>query len=138
MAAGDERCIGFAVQKEFEPCQVDIVLADGEEIDVNGLQVRSWAAPGHTAGVLVFEIVLDGERLWFSGDLFEAQHAHRDVGFPYTGAPDFDRGLHIESLKRLLDLPRRDHIFPGHGPVKIGNAHRLVQMAYNNVLMEWR
>jgi len=138
MEAGDERCIGYAVQKVFEPCQVDTILADGQKFDVGGLQVLSWAAPGHTAGVLVFEIILDGERLWFTGDLFEAQHAHRDVGFPYTGAPDFDPKLHIQSLKRLLELPRCEHIFPGHGPAKIGEAHRLVQMAYNNVMMDWR
>src|SRR5262249_26689919 len=64
MAVGDERCIGYAVQRVFEPCRADIVLRDGEELAVGGLRVRCLAAPGHTDGLVVYEIVLDGERLW--------------------------------------------------------------------------
>jgi len=26
MAAGDERCIGYAVHQTFEPCQADVIL----------------------------------------------------------------------------------------------------------------
>jgi len=138
MAAGDERCIGFAVQRSFEPCQVDVVLQDGEVLAVRDLRVRCLLAPGHTEGVAVFEIVLDGQRLWFTGDLFEAQHAHRWVSLPWTGAPDFDRAKYIQSLARLLTLPACDHVLPGHGPAAIGRGKRLLEMAYTEALTKWR
>ncbi len=138
MASGDERCIGYAVQRSFEPCQVDIVLEDGEELDTGSLKVSCILAPGHTEGVAIFEIVLDGQRLWFTGDLFEAQNAHRWVTLPWTGAPDFDRAKYIHSLSRLLALPAPDHIFPGHGPAAIGRGGRLLKMAYTEALTKWR
>jgi glyoxylase-like metal-dependent hydrolase (beta-lactamase superfamily II) len=138
MAAGDERCIGFEVQRTFEPCQVDVVLQDGEELVVGGLRVRCNLAPGHTEGVAVFEIILDGQRLWFTGDIYEAQNANRWVSLPWTGAPDFDRAKYIQSLKRLLALPACDHVFPGHGPAAIGGGRRMLEMAYTEALVKWR
>jgi metallo-beta-lactamase class B len=138
MAAGDERCIGYAVQRVFEPCRADIVLEDGQELAVGGLRVRCLAAAGHADGLVVYEMVLDGERLWFAGDLLEAMHAHRWVQLPWTGAPDFDRARYIQSLARLLKLPPCDHLLPGHGPVAIGCGRRLVEMAYTEALLKWR
>jgi glyoxylase-like metal-dependent hydrolase (beta-lactamase superfamily II) len=138
MAVGDERCIGYAVQRVFEPCQVDDILKDGEDMVVAGLRVRCLAAPGHTAGLVVYEIVLNGERLWFVGDLLVAMHAHRWVELPWTGAPDFDRALYIQSLARLMKLPVCDHLMPGHGPVAIGHGRRLLEMLYTEALLKWR
>ena len=138
MAVGDERCIGFAVQRTFEPSQVDVVLGDGEELVVGNLRIRCILAPGHTEGVAVFEILLDGQRLWLTGDLFEAQHAHRWVSLPWTGAPDFDRAKYIQSLARLLALPACDHVLPGHGPAAISRGKRLLEMAYTEALTKWR
>lgn len=138
MAAGDARCIGYAVQRVFEPCQVDVLLQDGEELFVHGLRLRGLAAPGHCNGLLVYELSLNHERLWFTSDLVEPQHAHSGVKLPWTGAPDFNRAIYLESLARLLTLPRCDHLFPGHGPAAIGGGHRLLQMAYAEALAMWR
>lgn len=138
IAVGDERCIGYAVQRVFEPCRADVVLEDGQTLRVGDLAVRCLAAPGHAAGLVVYEIVLDGERLWFVGDLLEAQHAHRWVALPWAGAPDFDRGAYIRSLARLLQLPPCDHLFSGHGPAALGRGRRLLEMAYTEALLKWR
>ncbi len=138
LAAGDERCIGYAVQRVFEPCQADEIIHEGQAFTVGGLSLNAIAVPGHCEDMVMFETVLDGERLWFSGDLFEALHAHRLVELPYTGAPDFCRTTYIASLRRVLRLPVCDYALPGHGPVAIGRAGRLVEMAYNKALMSWR
>lgn len=135
---GDERCIGYAVQRVFEACEIDDVLEDGQTFTVGGLTLRCLAAPGHCAGMVVFEVVLEGERVWFTGDLFEATHAHRGVILPYTGAPDFDRATSIASLKRLLTFAAADHVLPDHGPVALGRGRRLIEMAYDEAMMSWR
>ena len=137
MAVGDDCCIDFAVHRLFEPCQADIVLEDGEELAVGGLRVRCIAAPGHTDGLVVYEILLDGERLWFVGDLLITQHAHQGVELPWTGSPDFDRARYIESMSRLVRLPC-NHLFPGHGPAAIGCGKRVLEMAYTEALMRGR
>jgi metallo-beta-lactamase class B len=138
MLAGDDRCIGYAVQRVFEPCETDVVLQDDQELAIGGLRVRALATPGHTDGLVVYEIVLDGERCWFIGDLLEAMHAHRWASLPWTGAPDFDRARYIESLARLLQRPPCNHLFPGHGPVAIGCGWRPLQMVYTEALLKWR
>jgi glyoxylase-like metal-dependent hydrolase (beta-lactamase superfamily II) len=138
MAAGDRRCIGYAVQHEFQPCQVDVVIHDGEVIDIDGMPVTCHAAPGHCEGQVVYELEQNSERIWFTGDLFEAQHAHAWVNLPFNGAPDFDRSTYIASLEQLLDLPRCTHLLPGHGPAAIGDGYRLLQMAYTEAMMKWR
>jgi metallo-beta-lactamase class B len=138
MAAGDERCIGYAVQRTFTPCTVDTILQDGKVLTVGPFEVRCLAAPGHTEGMVVYEIMLDGERFWFTGDLLEAKHAHAWVDLPWTGAPDFDRSTYVASLARLLKEPPCDHVLPGHGPVALGNGRRLLEMAYTEALVNWR
>lgn len=138
IAAGDERCIGYAVQRSFEPCPADLLLTDGEELAVAGLRVRCLAAPGHCAGLLIYEIELQGQRIWFTSDLLVARHAHAGVDLPWTGATDFDRAAYIASLARLLKQPPCDHLLPGHGPAAIGGGHRLIEMAYAEALQKWR
>ena len=138
IAAGDDHCIGYAVRRAFEPCRADVVLEDGQTFAVGGLEVRCLAAPGHTDGLVVYEVVLDGERLWFVGDLLEAMHAHHGVNLPWTGAPDFDPGRYIQSLAQLLQLPPCDHLLPGHGPAAIERGRRLLEMAYTEALVKWR
>lgn len=138
MASGDDRCIGYAVQRRFESCQVDAIVNDGDIFSVGVLSVKCHAAPGHCDGLMVFDIVLDGERSWFTGDLFEAVHAHAWVNLPWTGSPDFNKATYITSLARLLTLPPCDHVMPGHGPAAIGHGYRLLQMAYNEALVKWR
>lgn len=130
MEHGDRRCIGFAVGKTFEPCSTDIELADGEELVIGGLGIRCLAAPGHADGLVVYETMLDGERTWFTGDLFEAHHAHRGVSLPWRGDPNFDARRYTESLRRLLDLPPPEHLMPGHGPPAIGIGQRVLQRLY--------
>ncbi len=138
ISSGDERCIGHAVQRVFEPCPVDVVLQDGEELVVGRLRLRCLAAPGHADGLVIYEMVLDGERLWFVGDLLEAAHAHRWVSLPWTGGPDFHRARYIQSLARLLRLPPCDHLLPGHGPAAIGCGRRVLEMLYTEALVKWR
>jgi glyoxylase-like metal-dependent hydrolase (beta-lactamase superfamily II) len=138
IAAGDDRCIGYSQLRTFEPCEADIVIRDGETLDVDGLSIVCHAAPGHADGLIVYEIDLSGERVWFTGDLLEAQHAHSTVSLPWTGGPDIDRAGYIESLKRLRSLPPCDHLLPGHGPPAIGSGSRLLDMVFTRAMLEWR
>ena len=137
MATGDDRCIGYAVHQVFEPCTVDDVLEDGQELVVGGLHVCCIAAPGHAEGLVVYEIVLEGERCWFVGDLLITTHAHSEVELPWTGGPDFDKAAYLRSMARLIHMPC-DHVLPGHGPAAIGCGKRIVEEAYTQAMRAWR
>ena len=69
MDSGDERCIGYAVNRRFEPCRADVVVGDEQEIDIEGIGVRCIAAPGHARGCMIYEVTLDERVVWFVGDV---------------------------------------------------------------------
>lgn len=84
----------------------DVLLADGEVLQVGDLSFTTLFTPGHTEGSVCFQI---GEHL-FSGDtLFEGSCGRTDLA---TG----DWGTILQSLKRLRDLPGDYVVYPGHGP----------------------
>ena len=137
MAAGDDRCIGYAVQRPFEPCKIDRIAGEGDELAVGNGAIRCIAAPGHANSCMIYEIALDGQRLWFVGDVVIPGPECRSAQLGWNGGPDHDRPTYLETLRRLCHLDC-DCLFAGHGPPAIGNGKRLVEMAYTKAMMEWR
>jgi glyoxylase-like metal-dependent hydrolase (beta-lactamase superfamily II) len=87
---------------------VDVVLADGQEVDLSGWRVRALETPGHADDHLCFWVP-DG-RLLFAGDLVAGQGTIVLADRP--GA----LGQYMESLERMLALGPST-ILAGHGPV---------------------
>ena len=137
MQAGDERCIPYVVSKPFKRCETDVIIDDGSVVDIGGVAVRCIAAPGHAAGLMIFEVSLDGSILWFTGDLIEVGPECKSLSLGWSGGPDFDRGIYLRTLKRLSGMSC-DVVLPGHGPPLIGGGKRLIDMAYTKALVEWR
>jgi glyoxylase-like metal-dependent hydrolase (beta-lactamase superfamily II) len=83
----------------------DIYVADGEEMELNGLKLQFISTPGHTPGGMC---ILSGKTL-FSGDtLFRASVGRSD--FPGGNTEDL-----IRSIKdKLFTLPDDTRVLPGH------------------------
>ncbi|HEX7502426.1 MAG TPA: MBL fold metallo-hydrolase [Acidobacteriota bacterium] len=85
------------------------LLAAGETLALDGLELRVIHSPGHTPG----SILLYGEGLLFTGDtLFK-----EDVG--RTDLPGGDEAALRRSLDGIKTLPPRTVILPGHGPSSV-------------------
>jgi len=87
-------------------------LAGGDVIEVDGLQVRVVATPGHTSDSLSF--VLPGDRSVLTGDTVLGR------GTSVVAHPDGALGAYLGSLRRLRDLAEDaqvTRVLPGHGPV---------------------
>lgn len=89
-------------------CKVDIVLNEGDKIQVGDQTLEVWHTPGHTQGQLSFKM----GNLLFCGDniykdscvgVIDAHHG--------SNIPDF-----ITSLKRILEDDSQ-FLLPSHGPV---------------------
>lgn len=89
-------------------CKIDMLLNEGDRIEVGKLKVDVWHTPGHTAGQLSFKM---GDLL-FSGDniykdscvgVIDAHHG--------SNIPDF-----LKSLKRIV-ADDSEFLLPSHGPV---------------------
>ncbi len=87
-------------------------LAGGDVVEVDGLEVRVVATPGHTADSLSF--VLPAERAVLTGDTVLGR------GTTVVAHPDGELGAYLDSLDRLHALAEQHEIatiWPGHGPV---------------------
>jgi glyoxylase-like metal-dependent hydrolase (beta-lactamase superfamily II) len=87
-------------------------LHDGDVVEVDGLEIRVVATPGHTSDSLSF--VVPDERAVLTGDTVLGR------GTTVVAHPDGQLGAYLGSLRRLRDLAERhdvEAIWPGHGPV---------------------
>ncbi len=100
------RMFGIAADGKAPP-QPDMLLHDGDVIEVGDLKFTVLHTPGHTRG----GISLLGEGVVFSGDtLF-------NFGIGRTDLPGGDYNTLISSIvTRIMQLPDETVVYPGHGP----------------------
>jgi hydroxyacylglutathione hydrolase len=89
------------------PPRPDVILRDGDHIDVGNLRFEVLHTPGHSSG----GICLSGHGVVFSGDtLFNS-------GIGRTDFPGMSHERLIKSIQeKLLVLPDDTVVYPGHGP----------------------
>src|SRR5262245_7994082 len=113
LESGDEIMTYAAIKAQnfqipMPPCKVDIILNQGDTIEVGKLKLEVWHTPGHTAGQLAFKM----SNLLFCGD-----HIYKDS---CLGAIDAHHGSNIpdfiNSLKRIR-ADKAEFLLPSHGPV---------------------
>lgn len=103
----------FGLNKVFGPA--DILVKDGDSINVGGINLQFIHTPGHTPGSIC---VLAGNEL-FSGDtLFRLGVGRTDLGAGSVQKLE-------ASLGRLMELDDSIIVYPGHGPAtNIGYERR--------------
>ncbi|MCC6418222.1 MAG: MBL fold metallo-hydrolase [Gemmataceae bacterium] len=111
----------FAI--EMPRCKVDVLLNEGDVIEVGDQKVTVWHTPGHTAGQLSFRM----GNLLFSGD-----NIYKDS---CVGVIDAHHGSNIPeflaSLKRIL-RDDAEYLLPSHGPV-FRRDNRIIQKAIDRL-----
>lgn len=92
----------------------DVMLRDGEIVDIDGLKVKVIFTPGHTAGSCCF--YFEEEKMLICGDtLFLGSCGRTDL--PTGSEAAIDRSI----KEKLMCLPDDVRIYPGHGnPSTIG------------------
>jgi hydroxyacylglutathione hydrolase len=97
--------------KEFnyklEKIKPDIILEDSQKLKFEDRDIEIIHTPGHTQGSICILI----KNVLFSGDTLFKESIGR------TDLPGGDFDQEINSInKRLLTLPDKTMVFPGHGP----------------------
>lgn len=90
-------------------------LADGDEVDIGGLRLRTLATPGHTHEHIAFELI-DGSRTlgaFTGGSLIVGSAARTDLVSP-DRTEELARAQY-RSLRRLADLDDDVAVWPTHG-----------------------
>ncbi len=94
------------VGKNFKLEKADILLSDGDKIEVDGIKFTAIATPGHTNGGMCY--LAEGKL--FTGDtLFRVSVGRHD--FPTSNGEAI-----MHSIKeKLYALPDKTVVYPGHG-----------------------
>jgi glyoxylase-like metal-dependent hydrolase (beta-lactamase superfamily II) len=96
------------INMEMPPVKVDIVVNEGDKIQVGNLELEVWHTPGHTDSQLSFR---------FGDLLFSGDNIYRDG---CVGAIDAHHGSNILDFIRSLTRIRNSDVrwlLPSHGPI---------------------
>ena len=100
--------------RRVEPCPVDVLVSDGNEVQIGAMTWKALVTPGHTPGSMCLFLQSDNPAkasVLISGDtLFAGTHGRTDFE---GGSPSDMR----ESLKRLAELPDNTVVLPGHNSI---------------------
>lgn len=106
----DKALAYFCPSIPFEEKNADVLLADGDTIEQDGVIFTVLHTPGHTAGSVCFLVDNpDGLKIMFAGDTIFKDSIGRSDG--YSG----DYIVQQETLDKLKELPDDYLILSGHG-----------------------
>ena len=110
----------YEVPDKFE------ALADGDRLNVAGIDIQVRQTPGHTPGHCCFHV--EDQETLFSGDqLFAGSIGRTD--FPYGS----HQALMTSMAEKVMVLPDDTRVLPGHGPETTIGRER----ATNPFRFEW-
>lgn len=96
------------IHLDMPPVKVDILVDEGDTIQVGGLELEVWHTPGHTDSQLAFrlgDLLFSGDNIYRDGcvGVIDAHHG--------SNIPDF-----VKSLKRIRACDAK-WLLPSHGPI---------------------
>lgn len=93
------------------PTEIDIIVEDGEVLDLSGVSIRAMHTPGHTPGSMSFVVETVDGLTALTGDLID------DRGQPgWAGSDGFSAEDSMQSVRRLIDAAP-DKALWGHGMI---------------------
>ncbi len=116
--------VSFTSRMDGSKFIADVIVADGEIVEIGSLKFKVIATPGHTPGGVCYLDEL--QKVMFTGDtLFKGTFGRTD--FPHGSFGDLEKSLH-----RLFEMDSEIKVYPGHyEPTTIGiekETNRLLGM----------
>jgi hydroxyacylglutathione hydrolase len=97
----------FPLPFVIPPREPDELVEDSQQLTIGSLQVEVIHTPGHAPGHVMYH--LPQEKLLIGGDLIICGAVGR------TDLPDSNERDLIESIRKVMRLPDKTRLLPGHG-----------------------
>jgi hydroxyacylglutathione hydrolase len=101
----------FTLPFEIPPRKADALVEDGLELEIGSLKVKVIHTPGHSPGHVIYHI--PAAEVLVGGDLIIMGAVGR------TDLPDSNFADLQKSIRRVMKLPPRTRLLPGHGPASV-------------------
>ncbi|MDR2757303.1 MAG: MBL fold metallo-hydrolase [Planctomycetaceae bacterium] len=106
---------GFAITV----APADVLLRDGDKLDLAGISIEVRHVPGHSKGHLVYLLRTLSTPILFTGDVIFKQSIGRN------DFPDGNPAIQLEAIRsQILSLPDETIIYAGHGQMTTVGAER--------------
>jgi len=97
----------------------DVLLKDGETLELAGITLEIRHAPGHSKGHVVYRIPAAPKEMLFVGDVIFQENIGRN------DFPDGEPAVQIPMIRsKIMTLPDDTIIYPGHGSATTVGAER--------------
>lgn len=87
-------------------CQFDVLLNDGDELQVGLINIKALHTPGHTPACITYQI---GNALFVGDTLFMPDYGTARCDFPGGSA-----AVLFDSIQRMYELPETTRVFTCH------------------------
>ncbi|HLW65818.1 MAG TPA: MBL fold metallo-hydrolase [Gemmataceae bacterium] len=104
-------------------CKIDLLLNEGDVIQVGDQELQVWHTPGHTAGQLSFKM---GDLLFCGDNIYKDSCVGVIDAHHGSNIPDF-----LKSLERIK-ADKSAYLLPSHGPV-FKRDNRIIQKALDRL-----
>lgn len=94
----------YAYPNAYEPFVPDRYAKDGEELLIHGLRFSAIAAPGHSAGDVVYQVEMNGKKILFLGDVFHIGAYGENAWIGEQWFLDSDYDAYMRSLYKLMHV----------------------------------
>ncbi|UTF55225.1 MBL fold metallo-hydrolase [Natronosalvus rutilus] len=112
-----ERASERDVEYDYEP------LADGETIDIGGVEIEALHTPGHTTEMMNYRV--DDEAVLTGDTLFVESVGRTELQFGDEDAADGAEMLYDSLHETLLELPEDTRVLPGHVSVSADGRYEV-------------
>jgi len=116
---------------DFKPTKVDLILKDGQRVEVGEVEFEVVHTPGHTSGGICLLREEDDARSLFTGDTASAQGRFGWMNGPGCSLPEWKA-----SIKKLIEL-KPDRLFPGHGVFVLSGALEHLMLLDEKINTPW-
>ena len=112
-------------------------MKDGDKIRVGECEFEVFEVPGHTDGSVFYKLEMNGQIIYFTGDVLNVDHDCQGATLGWEGGIDYNREEFFNSIKRFSRF-QCDIILPGHYQLCMQDGTRIMNDAYRVALERWR
>jgi len=131
LRTADIHTLAYAsVEDEFPICEADLIVEDGDEIQVGNKTLKVIYTPGHSFDSICLYLEHEEKNILLSGDVL-----FRGGSVGWKGCIEYDPDLLVKTLEKLYKM-KIDVLLPAHEAFAVNRGHYWIGVSLFKFLTE--